>query len=578
MAMVEESDPFPEAGDWENRRNWVMRRLERRSRDDRALLANRAALRVLPRLWPIFTWKASKASRDKPGPVLVLALLRCLAFSLASPLAAIGMREGFRASSARAESISALFTLSKDSYARSSALCILSATDLSLASVADAIVSSIAISSFFEGEFISDFSKLDGSAEAREILVASPLWHQGMPVALELEWRTFFPLLRQAEGGWNIWADWYEGLRCGAVHGHFLFDLPTPRALQLLQDVALIDDELWKGDPAKLNAEFGRLVEAAREESLSESKSDNDGMQAPDIAPPSEPSPSSAPEIGFENGRLRLQEAAEKGIGDADADDLAFLHNRLREKIPQLKAFVAPLANSYPGLKSTVDEYGELIAKPIDELDSRQFWAAGIGLVSHALAFELHDLKTSDKPPLEPDCLAALSEVSRLHGSLILELPKGSEWTKQADETRLPPRETIEPPTLAFLQSLLHTTRLLEAKFRKFVESVRDSLLETGWDTARQGYLAYGVVRNALIAIGRPLVKTYGFAGTFGGGGIVALVGAANGWDTNTALAVVSFVRENSALILEYAAPFPELRQWAAFVVDHLDQEAGKEK
>ncbi len=58
----------------------------------------------------------------------------------------------------------------------------------------------------------------------------------------------------------------FPGVFQGARNGKYLFGLPTARALKLSHDVALIDDALWKGDPAALNAEFKRLVDEARAE------------------------------------------------------------------------------------------------------------------------------------------------------------------------------------------------------------------------------------------------------------------------------------------------------------------------
>lgn len=40
----------------------------------------------------------------------------------------------------------------------------------------------------------------------------------------------------------------------------------------------------------------------------------------------------------------------------------------------------------------------------------------------------------------------------------------------------------------------------------------------------------------------------------------------------------VRFVLDNARPIIEFSQPFPELRAWFAWVIDHLDEQRRKEK
>jgi hypothetical protein len=129
----------------------------------------------------------------------------------------------------------------------------------------------------FIDNFINDLKRLDDTSQNRNVVLSSPLWDFHSlpePPAIYLQstkdtWSAVH---------WEVWAQWYgggehngqifPGVLQGARNGKYLFGLPTARALKLSHDVALIDDALWKGDPAALNAEFKRLVDEARAENI----------------------------------------------------------------------------------------------------------------------------------------------------------------------------------------------------------------------------------------------------------------------------------------------------------------------
>jgi hypothetical protein len=78
-------------------------------------------------------------------------------------------------------------------------------------------------------------------------------------------------------------------------------------------------------------------------------------------------------------------------------------------------------------------------------------------------------------------------------------------------------------------------------------------------------------VRNALVAIGRICIWINDKGGSLVGGVIVASAVAAANLPPDTLSLVILFLKSNSADILSFAAPFPELRAYLEWIIDHFD-------
>ena len=279
-----ENDPFPVEIDFAGRREWYTRRLEVKSREDSILLSARASLRVVPSGFILESPQEFEQHRDTEITPSFLTLLRCNLISNAASYASSLKYDQFviaARSAQRAEKTS------RSTYNRAS-----DSADFSAAAVAakHSLVDSFSApaaafaSTFYPAEtssaFEADWAMLDGSIEARRRLTASQLWLQegGPPNEVVLKCEFLSILLAAHFNDWDVWAQWYgggehngesfPGVMQGARDGKYLFGLPTARALKLSHDVALIDDALWKGDPAALNAEFKRLVDEARAENI----------------------------------------------------------------------------------------------------------------------------------------------------------------------------------------------------------------------------------------------------------------------------------------------------------------------
>lgn len=296
-------DPFPEKANFTKSLDWFARRLEGKSREDCILIAARAALRLLPALAAVLPHGNPKTKARENARTVLPPLLRCHLFSLVASLAPVPERERFRAASSaianagdpNAAAARAAHTVEasvRDIAAVSdAAICATDAvgavngsyssgeygSGVALASINAAIHTNSATAAATATAIWADLEVLGGKAKARRSLALAPLWPDGPPAQMQAQWDGFSSKLRSHGDDWEIWADWYGGgtwngkrfpglLQGSPARGPSLFGLSRPKALKVLHDVALIDDAFWKSGPAKLNAEFKRIVEEARGE------------------------------------------------------------------------------------------------------------------------------------------------------------------------------------------------------------------------------------------------------------------------------------------------------------------------
>jgi len=232
------------------------------------------------------------------------------------------------------------------------------------------------------------------------------------------------------------------------------------------------------------------------------------------------------------------------------------------------------VGNRYPQLVTTIDEYAELINKPLDELDIVNLWALGNALLAQAISFEKQDKNRTITEPLEPTHLALLIEVAGMHGGFILGFPSAIELSERADAARLGSDvvSAIREPASNVLASLSRQRRLVSERARQLADALDAALVAVEWDVARVGYTSYATLRNALIAIGKSLIWLNDKGGTVVGGTILGSAIAAANLPPGTLELVVEFLNHNSSQILTFAAPFPELRAYMQWLIGHLEQ------
>jgi Leucine-rich repeat (LRR) protein len=286
--------------------------------------------------------------------------------------------------------------------------------------------------------------------------------------------------------------------------------------------------------------------------------------------PPPPPLPEAGPSFQVIGGRIELVAGLETSE-NYDHEVQASLQRRLLKQLEKLRTETAKVGNQHPSLANAVEEYADLVKQPLERLDVVDLWAVGNALLAHANSFENYSADRSLTDPLEPSHLALLIDVSRLHGGFILGFPKGIELTERSDRARLPPEtiKVIHPPTSRVLTALSTDRELVSDDARRLAQVLEAALIKAGWETARVGHTAYVAVRNVLIEVGKAIIwvndKSQGIAG--------AAVIAASGINADTLAPLIRFMMVHSSDVASFAAPFPELRSWFQWIVDHLDQE-----
>lgn len=187
------------------------------------------------------------------------------------------------------------------------------------------------------------------------------------PKAFREELARFIPRLRDLPGDFLVWVEWYDGIVRGSRNGRYLFGLPTGdmfdpavgpaegTALRLNLDIAMIDNALWKGDPAELHAEIRRLVEMARGEEAKEEEN-----VAIDLAALASPQP-------MLNAALQIDAQPNPTFNRRiDDDELRKLPERQREIA---RAIRAALPRQAPAtIVSVLASYVRQVRKPVPDI------------------------------------------------------------------------------------------------------------------------------------------------------------------------------------------------------------------
>lgn len=338
-------DPFPIGGGTQNLQRWFHGRIGVSTDERIRLLLARGALRGLPQLRDV----PNKAPPGQTGetPDQLLSALRCYPLALSVPVAryanhinhfrrnaadaGIGVREQLTAIHLAARTASELVR----GAAQLSLVQMSAALDPDIVKVIQPIAldanASDKLAPYLGAAFEQDCRLLDSIgltalachrlwpdwdeevAEAFLPLMPADHGFDPSPKAFREELARFIPRLRDLPGDFLVWVEWYDGIVRGSRNGRYLFGLPTGdmfdpavgpaegTALRLNLDIAMIDNALWKGDPAELHAEIRRLVEVARGEAKEEAGEE-------DIPTIPAPKPS-ALEAVWEDGRLVLPAA-----------------------------------------------------------------------------------------------------------------------------------------------------------------------------------------------------------------------------------------------------------------------------
>ncbi|WP_168858331.1 leucine-rich repeat domain-containing protein [Bradyrhizobium brasilense] len=293
---------------------------------------------------------------------------------------------------------------------------------------------------------------------------------------------------------------------------------------------------------------------------------------------PLEPAIERGPSFQVTRGKYDL--IADPEVGEFDYSAQETLLRRLRKQVALLQQENLKVGNQHPLLVRTIDEYALLISSPLAEIDVLDVWSVGTSVLAQAYAFERQDGHRTISEPLEPVHLALLIEVSRLHGGFILGFPKGLELTERSDAARMAPdtARIIEPSAFEILSSFSKQRRLFSDRARGLADALEAGLLTASWNTARVGHVSYVMLRNFLIAAGKTVLLANDQSSTAVGGILLSAAIQTSGLTPEAAVQLLDFIRANTAAILSFVAPFPELRAWVEWMINHFDEQEKKTK
>ncbi|MGD0184187.1 MAG: hypothetical protein ABSC25_02945 [Roseiarcus sp.] len=357
------------------------------------------------------------------------------------------------------------------------------------------------------------------------------------------QWEALKEGLRFANEGWDVWIDWYEARLDGRLRSQEV-ELAYVQFIRNVSPTA----SAWEA-----NSEIKRLID----------------LHAPK---PETPTPATEPGPILEVGEKGLALAAPTPLGEFDPAVQSALHERLKRLCPDLLEATRRVGNTHPGLMAVVSEYADLVAQPLASLDVTSLWAVGAGLLANREAFARLPQAGGMSEPLEPNHLALLQQVAEIHGAFILGFPRGRELTDRADHSRLTPEilAAILPAARDLLDRWRLAKTMVEERTRKFFDAIENAAMGPSWQTARAGYSVYAVTRNALIGVGKLMLRANSLAATVVGAAVVGAI------DPNLAEQTrlwVSFVLDQSQTILSFSEPFPELKVWLASIIDVLERD-----
>jgi hypothetical protein len=556
---------------------WAWR--QEQPREVSIAFAARAALRVLPILWG-----AQAGVEDDFLADVVLWVFRATALAWAAakyPSQATRLRSArafgavavradtVRTAAARAAAMAAADAVRTvhESMNAATAVGVSAATTAAIDAAATAVTA--ANNHAFWSAISFDATRVEAGVAA-SVIAGLPLWPQDQPDELQSLWQEMRTALLAAGEYWDVWTDWYEARIAGGV-GDEEHELAYLR----------IEEGLWDQGPAAVNAEIKRRM-PDRSAALDTTEAPDEAAFTGDVAPVPLVADSisslgaSAGEPTLEPGPVlqvtkRGLEIISQPIGtDFDEQLQKALHDRLRRLLSTLKDATARVANAHPALAHLISEYSELVEQPFDQLDVASLWAVGAGLLAFRAAFTNQSTSTMTEP-LEPALLALLQQAAAIHSGFILGFPKGRELTDRADRLPLSPEiiAQIAPSTHRILEELARARNFVELRTRKFLAVIDESLIVHGWQTARIGHNAYVLTRNSIIALGKVLIWANSRLATVAGGIVLSYVDP--GFQVTQY--IIQFMFENAQTILSFAEPFPELRSWICFLIDHIDRE-----
>ncbi len=292
----------------------------------------------------------------------------------------------------------------------------------------------------------ADATRVDKGATA-SVIVGSPLWPKGQPDEIQALWQEMKAALDAEKQDWDVWTDWYEARLAGK------------RSNQRLEIArAMITDEIWKGGPAKVNAEIKELIKKHKPPPRPKKKSKSSPV--PEV-PPQRPA---ALEPVWSNGILVLPSTSAETDGDPEA---------LASALKVLRQEIAELADDADGEANIDKRPIAYLRRNAERIPDHAPTQDELFRLAHVKEFLEGYSKTVNEE--WPDFLARRFCTLTLHfDRTVRQFPKWREFVRNANKDRLTPEQAAEVPNLA--QKMVDALRDEDA--REFIDPPIPAALE----------------------------------------------------------------------------------------------------
>ena len=251
----------------------------------------------------------------------------------------------------------------------------------------------------------------------------------------------------------------------------------------------------------------------------------------------------------------------------ADTTQVA-LHRRLVRRVERLKGAMERVSNTHPSLAAEFGDYAVFMTADLGDLDVASLWSAGNGIHEFVRAL-------SDQPPglmtepLEPEVLSELRSLTRDHTAFVMGFAEGQVLTARAQalhDVGRPPGE-IAATANAVLRAMLTSPRLLAERAQHLVRSLTRAFEDLPYQAIPLATSGYETGKNGLIAMGRTLHPLFLLSVATDAARILA--GDAQ---ADTLRTTLTYLHENSNIILAFAGSDPQLTEWLIWLTARAQQ------
>jgi hypothetical protein len=357
-------------------------------------------------------------------------------------------------------------------------------------------------------------------------------------------------LLRQKDGDWQVWIDWYERIVTGKS---------APLAVEEAY-VFLDDPKLWEKGHKTANAAIKKKLE--------------------EVGPPKTPEEISGTTIDATPYGFELLGSTVPNQERSDPTQIS-LHASILRRIKRINTSVTSLDNTQKTLKDEYLDFASFISNDVADIDVATVWSCGAGLTDMVGRVERQfekatkdDNRTKLAELPSEDMVSQLVSLTRDYAAFIMGFKQAQELALKAAEISKLDLSKADQASQIFnvLEPMLKVKNLLAENAGRLFSSLSRATDKV--DDATVALLGAGVsnTRNALVGFGRAVQKHPILATTILVAGSPLDVAMKLSGDPNweTIRAAMLFLSENTDVLYAFANHDPVMRRWLEWLIQEI--------